>query len=64
MDQFFDRLTNQCENLDISSTTNQSRSEKLAILQETLPHIDEKTLEAYLESYNGNIDGVLSEFLD
>ena len=64
MDQFFDRLTNQCENLDISSTTNQSRSEKLAILRETLPHVDETTLEAYLESYNGNIDGVLSEFLD
>lgn len=41
-----------------------TKSEKLAILHDTLPHIPHETLEQYLEIYNGNIDKIVDELLN
>ncbi|CAF4351743.1 unnamed protein product [Rotaria socialis] len=63
-----DRLTDQYDDMNISSDTNQTRSynetltsEKLSTLREMLPHIDDQTLQYHLEVYNGNIDAIVSE---
>jgi len=71
MDRFLNRLTQDYDDMNLSSDenetkthNNQSKSEKLAILHETLPHIDDQTLEYYLEIYNGNVDLIVHELLN
>ncbi|CAF3697890.1 unnamed protein product [Rotaria sp. Silwood1] len=72
MDRFSNRLSHQYNDMNISSDENetetliftdndQSKSEKLSILRDMLPHIDDQTLEYHLEIFNGNIDAIVSE---
>ena len=77
MGRFLNRLTNQYDDMNISSDENQnqnrmsiitdnntSKSEKLSILREMLPHVDDQTLEYNLEIYNGNVDAVVQDLLN
>ncbi|CAF1211764.1 unnamed protein product [Rotaria sordida] len=68
MDRFLNRFTRQYNDMNISSDENEtkihndkSKSEKLSILREMLPQIDDQTLENYLEIYNDNIDAIVSD---
>lgn len=52
----------QFQNTNSSSYINRtSKSEKLSTLRDMLPHIDDETLEYYMEIYNDNIDAVVAE---
>ncbi|CAF0898161.1 unnamed protein product [Adineta ricciae] len=68
MDRFLDRFTQKYDNMTISShnksNSNETGEEKLAILRDMLPHIDDQTLEYHLEIYNGNIDAIVAELLN
>ena len=38
-----------------------SHRDKLPVVREMFPHMDDETLEYYLEVYNGNIDAIAHE---
>lgn len=70
MNRFFDRLSQQTNDMNISSNENfdvdniLSKSEKFALLHDALPHVDDETLKYYYETYNGNIDMIVQELLN
>ncbi|UJR31245.1 hypothetical protein I4U23_018747 [Adineta vaga] len=71
MDRFLNRFTQQYDDMNISSDRNDNKSndkqtnaEKLVILRDMLPHIDDQTLKYNLEIYDGNIDAVVQELLN
>jgi F0F1-type ATP synthase membrane subunit a len=43
---------------------NLSKSDKLSILHDTFPHLDDQTLEYYFETYHGDIDTIVHELLN
>ena len=41
-----------------------SQAEKLPILRDIFPHVDDQTLAYYLDVYNSNVDAIISELIN